>query len=185
MGEKDRHDPTEDLRSDYRYRPWPEDRLTKEAREHSHSNIREIPVSDEVLKENAAHLLAHPPKFPLLQGEEESQITARIKDLMKAGEIVWSRRPLATGGDNYVAEYKSVLLEITTMSSPWFELKLSIKGESPVNDWVLENRSSGTPLDELLQFVEDQFDERTKIRRPLSRPEIVDTRVTIWNALQD
>ncbi len=146
--------------------------------------IKDIPVSEEVLKESAAHVLAHPPKFPLLRGDEEKQVCERIVSLMKSGDIIWIRQHLATGGVSYTAEYKNLVLEINPHGhSLWFELKLSIKGASVIHDWVLENTNSGTPLCELLEFVEQQFDERTKIRMPVEMVEVVDDRVTIWNVL--
>lgn len=141
----------------------------------------EISVSEEVLKETSAHVLAHPPKFPLLNGDKDRQICGRIMDLMKMGDIVWTRHHLATGGvDYYIAEYKNLVIQITQMSYSWFELKLSIKRAS---DRVFENKNSGTPLCELLDFVEQQFDERTKIRRPTQKMEVTDARVIIWNIL--
>lgn len=35
--------------------------------------IKEIPVSEEVLKETAAHVLAHPPKFPDLNSDRKDE----------------------------------------------------------------------------------------------------------------
>lgn len=72
MSDKKRHDSTEDLRSDYQYRPWPEDKLTKEARQRS-SKIEEVPVSEEVLKETATHVMAHPPKFSDLNSDRKDE----------------------------------------------------------------------------------------------------------------
>ncbi|OGN09075.1 MAG: hypothetical protein A3J46_06180 [Candidatus Yanofskybacteria bacterium RIFCSPHIGHO2_02_FULL_41_11] len=155
---------------------------TEKAQQRS-DRIKEVPVSEEILKETAAYILANPPKFPLLKGKEEEQICRRIKDLMKTGDIVWNRHHPTIGGDNYTAEYKNLILEITTTGYPWFEKKLVIKGSSIIHDRVFESRNSDTPFYKLFKLVEEQFDKRTKISRPIKEVEVVDDHITIWNIL--
>ncbi|MDP3792159.1 MAG: hypothetical protein Q8Q89_00280 [bacterium] len=80
----------EEMRSDYVYKPWPKDRLTREAQQMSQGGkITEIPISEEILRESAARVIANPPKFPLLKGEEGRQIIRRLVELTEKDYIIW------------------------------------------------------------------------------------------------
>lgn len=119
MSDKKGHDSTEDLRSDYQYKTWPEDQLTREARQRS-VKIEEIPVSEEILKETAAYVLAHPPKLPSLK----TNTSVSVPDLREAifqavlsatrrGEIIWQRQGISYDQHPaFEANYRGVHIEI-------------------------------------------------------------------------
>lgn len=122
MSDNKRPDSTEDLRVDFTYRPWPEDKLTREAR-HKSGKIPESPVSEEILNETAAHVLANPPKFPFLKTNTSVSVPDLREAIFRAvlsatrrGEIIWQCQGISFDQHPaFEANYRGVHIEISDM----------------------------------------------------------------------
>lgn len=113
----------------------------------------------------------------LLVGEEERQIANRLRELTETDKIRWQQG--SGSGMEYSAIYLGLELKITGISLPWFTLTIKSKqGESE-----FENKSSFTPLDDLLGEVEDQIRRGHVPRGNNVKQETDPHHETIWNVL--
>lgn len=126
--------------------------------------VRTISLPPEVLEETPEKLLVDPPKFPLLVGQEESQIVRRVMELTKDDKLQWRHNekddyPSVNyyDVDYYAADFLGLKFQIVVFSLPW--LKLSIKSNDETSEF--ENRLSGTDLEELFLEIKNQISRRT------------------------
>lgn len=115
--------------------------------------VKEIPISRDILEESPFNILAHPPKFPLLKGEEEIMIIDRLIELTNSGDVKWLKLFINPSAWVYVAGHKGLRFQV----SDFLEKNLAIIPLDTLYEVTDNGKSfSGKKVEDLILAIEAQ-----------------------------